>query len=187
MGMASLSFYRLPNILNLDAMEAQTYYFKDDGIIPNSTFPLLVYNNAFPLRGQEGADYLEKKFRSNNWYDSWRWGVYPFHHYHSTSHEVLDVFQGNALLHMGGPNGEKIKVEAGDILIIPAGVGHKCISHSDGFTVVGAYPDGRSYDLIREEKNKHAQSLINILKVPFPSADPIMGKSNGLTKYWKKQ
>lgn len=185
-GTVAVPFLKIGDLLDLRTMEAKTFYFKDDGIIPNSKFQLLVYQNAFTERGNAGAEFLEKKFKSNSWYNSWRWGVYPFHHYHSTSHEVLGVFQGNALLHMGGPKGEKINVKAGDILIIPAGVGHKCISHSDDFTVVGAYPNGMSYDLIKEEKDKHAQSLINISKVPFPPADPFLGKHEGLINYWKK-
>ncbi len=180
-----MPFFSITGILNLENMEVKTFYFKDDGIIPNSKFPLLVYKNAFSERGNSGADFLEKKFRDHNWYNSWRWGVYPFHHYHSVSHEVLGVFQGTALLHMGDPNGEKLNVEAGDILIIPAGVGHKCISHSEDFTVVGAYPNGMDYDLVKEEKSKHAQSVKNIQKVSFPSDDPLLGKTGGIKKYWK--
>ncbi|WP_312824747.1 cupin domain-containing protein [Epilithonimonas sp.] len=185
LGIAAMPFFSITGILNLENMEVKTFYFKDDGIIPNSKFPLLVYKNAFSERGNSGADFLEKKFRDHNWYNSWRWGVYPFHHYHSVSHEVLGVFQGTALLHMGDPNGEKLNVEAGDILIIPAGVGHKCISHSEDFTVVGAYPNGMDYDLVKEEKSKHAQSVKNIQKVSFPSDDPLLGKTGGIKKYWK--
>jgi uncharacterized protein YjlB len=65
----------------------------------------LLYRNAFSDRGNKGADWLEKKFAANNWTNSWRWGVYPFHHYHSNTHEVLGVFRGSALLHLGGEKG----------------------------------------------------------------------------------
>jgi len=180
----SVPFIKLDAMLNLDTTPSE-FYFKDDGIIPNSPYPLLVYKNAFPERGNTGADWLEKKFKANNWYNSWRWGIYPFHHYHSITHEVLGCFQGYAEVHMGGPNGKIMKIEAGDILVIPAGVGHKCISHSNDFTVVGAYPNGMDWDLIKEEKSKHEQSLQNIKNVPFPNADPLIGKDNGLIKIWK--
>lgn len=186
LALISIPFLNVSEMLGLENLVPKTYYFKDDGIIPNSKYPLLVYQNAFSERGNAGASFLEKKFKANNWYNSWRYGVYPFHHYHSITHEVLGVFQGNALIHMGGPKGEKINVKAGDILVIPAGVGHKCISHSDDFMVVGSYPNGMEWDLIKEEKDKHHQSLINISKVPFPSSDPINGKTNGLLTAWKK-
>lgn len=183
MGLAFIPFVKLNAMLNLD-VKHEEFFFKDDGIIPNSKYPLLVYKNAFSERGATGADWLEKKFKANDWYNSWRWGIYPFHHYHSITHEVLGCFQGNAEVHMGGPNGKKMKIEAGDILIIPAGVGHKCISHSNDFTVVGAYPNGMSWDLIKEEKNKHEQALKNIAQVPFPPEDPLFG-NGGLMKQWK--
>ncbi len=186
LALVSIPFLKLGSMIGLENITPKTYYFKDDGIIPNSKYPLLVYQNVFSERGNAGAHFLEQKFKSNHWYNSWRWGVYPFHHYHSITHEVLGVFQGNALLHMGGPKGEKVNVKAGDILVIPAGVGHKCISHSDDFTVVGAYPNGMEWDLIKEEKDKHNQSVQNIAKVPFPSADPIAGKNEGLIIVWKK-
>lgn len=182
---STLPFAKINAMLHLD-LTPEKFFFKDDGIIPNNKLPLLVYKNAFSQRGTNGADWLEAKFKSNNWYNSWRYGIYPFHHYHSITHEVLGVFQGSAKVHMGGPNGQIINIEAGDILVIPAGVGHKCIEHSDDFTVVGAYPNGMEWDLIKEEKDKHANSLTNIAKVPLPNADPILGKDGGTLMIWKK-
>lgn len=164
---------------------AKEFYFKDDGMIPNSKYPLLVYQKAFNQTGEKAADWLEQKFAGNNWTNTWRWGVYPFHHYHSNTHEVLGVFQGNALLHLGGEKGQKVEVQAGDIIVIPAGVGHKCISHSDDFTVLGAYPNGLNPDLKRGEKGERPATDQNIAAVAFPGADPWMGKDEGLQKTWK--
>ncbi|WP_050022358.1 MULTISPECIES: cupin domain-containing protein [Chryseobacterium] len=164
----------------------QIFYFKDDGSIPNSKFPLLIYKNAFSQRGSKGGDWLEERFATNGWTNTWRWGIYPFHHYHSNTHEVLGVFSGGALLQMGGEKGEKIQVKAGDILIIPAGVGHKCITHSDDFTVLGAYPSGLSPDLMKGEKSERPAADQRIAKVKLPSADPLTGKNSGLIKIWSK-
>src|ERR1700733_8564495 len=77
-------------------------FFKDDGKIPNSKFPLLLYRNAFDARGTDGAVWLEQQFAAGNWTNSWRNGIYNFHHYHSTSHEVLGIYSGSALVHLGG-------------------------------------------------------------------------------------
>jgi uncharacterized protein YjlB len=161
----------------------EEFLFTDDGKIPNSKFPLLVYRNAFEARGTDGAAWLEQKFAANNWTNSWRNGVYPFHHYHSTSHEVLGVYSGSALLHLGGEQGQKVEVRAGDILIIPAGVGHKNLN-SDGLGIVGAYPDGREWDVNKGLPGERPQTDRNIAALPVPGTDPLWGKEKGLTKIW---
>ncbi len=165
-------------------IKPEEYYFKEDGVIPNNRLPLLVYRQAFDQRGDKGATWLEARFKSNDWYNSWRWGIYPFHHYHSNTHEVLGVFQGSAEVQMGGAAGKKMKIEAGDILIIPAGTGHQCLSYSRDFQVVGAYPEGVEPDLVREEKSKYAASKARIEKVKVPSADPFSGNAEGLVQIW---
>lgn len=173
------------NAMAANDLAPKEFYFKDDGNIPNSKYPLLVYQNVFDARGRKGGDWLEERFAANNWTNTWRWGVYPFHHYHSNTHEVLGVFSGDALLHLGGEEGEKVKVKAGDIIVIPAGVGHKCLEHSNDFTVLGAYPNGLSPDLQRGEKGERPQTDKNIATVAFPSTDPLFGKSGGLSAAWK--
>lgn len=165
-------------------MEPLKYYFKDDGRIPNSKYPLLVYKNAFPGRGDKAAEWLENKFAENNWTNSWRNGVFDYHHYHSITHEVLGVFKGYALLHLGGEEGEKIEVTAGDIIVIPAGVGHKNLG-SENFQLVGAYPDGRDYDINKGKEGERPQVDKNITEVPLPDADPLLGKEAGVPKVWR--
>lgn len=179
------AFIHQQNICAMSTSEPKTFYFKDDGAIPNSRYPLLVYENAFTLKGSKGGDWLEERFAANNWSNTWRWGVYPFHHYHSNTHEVLGVFSGEALLHMGGDKGEKMKVKAGDIIVIPAGVGHKCLTHSSDFTVLGAYPGGLSPDLMKGEKNERPGADKNIAALPAPAKDPLLGEGAGAAKLWK--
>jgi uncharacterized protein YjlB len=146
---------------------------------------LLIYKNAFTARDIEGAGWLEKTFATNNWTNSWRNGIYPFHHYHSTSHEVLGIYSGSALVHLGGEQGEKIEIHAGDILVIPAGVGHKNIT-SENLGVVGAYPDGRSWDINRGLPGERPRTDQNIAALPIPSADPLQGPRSGLVNLWEK-
>lgn len=159
---------------------------KDDGIIPNNKLPLILYKNAFEERGRMGAAWLEERFRSNNWTNSWRNGIYSFHHYHSITHEVLGVYSGSALVHLGGEQGEKVRIEAGDIVVIPAGVGHKNLG-SENLGVVGAYPDGRRWDLMKGLPGERPKADKNIAAVPMPSADPLLGKDAGLIKFWKSE
>ena len=169
----------------MDPSEPEMFLFSDDGSIPNSKYPLLIYHDAFSQRGNEGADWLEERFASNDWTNSWRWGVYPFHHYHSNTHEVLGVFRGNALLQMGGEHGSKMRLVAGDVIVIPAGVGHKCLEHTDDFTVVGAYPGGIEPDLMKDVTRDHPGAVRRIATVALPSTDPLYGRGKGLLIYWK--
>src|SRR5258707_2756387 len=173
----------IPTDMNAQSPMPEKLLFKDDGKIPNSKFPLLVYRNAFDARGTDGAAWLEQKFAANNWTNSWRNGIYPFHHYHSTSHEVLGIYSGSVLVHLGGEQGQKVEVRAGDILVIPAGVGHKNLESSK-LGVVCAYPDGRSWDLNRGLDGERPQTDKNIAALPIPLTDPLQGKNKGLTKIW---
>ncbi|KGO91343.1 cupin domain-containing protein [Flavobacterium subsaxonicum] len=165
-------------------MEIQHYHFKDNGVIPNNSLPLLVYKFAFPV-SDSLADVMEETFASHNWTNSWRNGVFPYHHYHSITHEVLGVYSGQAQLHLGGEQGEKIDVEAGDVLVIPAGVGHKKIAASADFGVIGAYPDGKDYDVLTGKEGERPRADERIAAVPRPETDPVLGKEGGIAEYWK--
>ena len=164
--------------------ESTQLHFKDDGLIPNIQYPLILYKNVFTARGNKGAEWLEATFRRNDWTNSWRNGIYSFHHYHSTSHEVLGIYSGNALVHLGGEAGEKVNVEAGDVIIIPAGVGHKNLG-SEGLGVVGAYPEGRSWDLMKGKPGERPQADKNIAALPIPESDPLLGKDKGIVEVWR--
>lgn len=158
--------------------------FSDDGKIPNSKYPLLLYKDAFDERGEAGARWLEQKFASHNWTNSWRNGIYNFHHYHSISHEVLGIYSGKVVVHLGGERGKKVELVAGDIVVIPAGVGHKNLG-SSGLSVVGAYPEGRSWDLKKGLPGERPGADRNIASLPVPKTDPLYGPGAGLTRIWK--
>jgi uncharacterized protein YjlB len=164
--------------------EPEMLYFKDDEKISNSKYPLLLYRKAFKERGDKGAEWLEQHFLHNNWSNSWRNGIFDFHHYHSITHEALGIYSGSALVYLGGEEGNKVKVQAGDIIVIPAGVGHKNLESED-LGVVGAYPGGMMYDLMRGNAGERPQTDENIAAVPVPDQDPLLGKNNGLLKIWK--
>ena len=158
--------------------------FKDDGSIPNSRYAVLIYRGAVDLDDRDPASSMEERFTANHWTNSWRNGIYPFHHYHSTSHEVLGVYQGSATVRLGGERGQDFFVEAGDVIVIPAGVGHKNLGASERFGVVGAYPNGRRWDLLRGRPGERLQADQNILAIPMPTEDPLYGSDGPLKKIW---
>jgi uncharacterized protein YjlB len=168
-----------------EQIDVGEYWFEDDGGIPNNpTLPLLVYPQALAediLDPSRCTELLSK----NGWGGSWVDGVFPYHHYHSTSHEVLCVIGGSASITFGGPQGETIEVSAGDAVVIPAGVGH-CNEGSDSeFSVVGAYPRGQeNYDLRTGEEGERPEVLENISNAALPESDPLFGDEGPLVRRW---
>jgi uncharacterized protein YjlB len=171
--------------ISVKKIKPEEFIFNDDGKIPNSKYSLLIYHGAFTEKGNKAAEWLEDVFSQHNWTNSWRWGVYSYHHYHSNTHEVLGVYSGNAILQLGGEKGQKFKVKPGDIIVIPAGTGHKNIGCSSDFSVVGAYPNGMQPDLMKGEPGERPSADKNISKVPFPDSDPLLGADEGLCRIWK--
>jgi uncharacterized protein YjlB len=168
-----------------DFVQPEQLNFKDDGIFPNSRVPLLFYHQAITTKAKDPASIFEERFAENDWTNSWRDGVYSFPHYHSTSHEVLGVYSGAATLRLGGEHGKNVEVQAGDVIVIPAGVAHQNIASSDDFGVVGAYPDGRSWDLLRGLSGERPKADRNIAALPIPDKDPIYGAAGPSRRIWK--
>ena len=149
-------------------MRLETWHAPPGDVIPNHpSFPVLIYRDV-------AADDVRALFAEHGWGGSWVDGVFDFHHFHSTSHEVLGVVAGEATLELGGPQGAAFDVAAGDVLVLPAGTGHRRSTARRGFTVVGAYPAGQEdYDLLREADDAARE---RIRSLPAPPQDPVGGE-----------
>jgi uncharacterized protein YjlB len=149
-------------------MKLETWHAPPGEEIPNHpSFPVLLY------RGVHAPD-VRALFAEHGWGGSWVDGVFDFHHFHSTSHEVLGVLAGTATLDLGGPQGESFDVRAGDVIVLPAGTGHRRATARDGFTVCGAYPAGQEdYDLLRRADDAARE---RIRTLPAPPQDPVGGE-----------
>jgi uncharacterized protein YjlB len=162
----------------------ERYQFADDGVVPNSPLPLVVYRGALPKSGDR-AGACERLFAANGWPDAWRNGIYAHHHYHSTAHEVLGIARGSARVRLGGEGGQTVELAAGDVVVIPAGIAHKRESASGDLLVIGAYPRGQRPDLCRAEAARHAEARANVAAVPLPAADPVTGGAEPLLACWR--
>jgi uncharacterized protein YjlB len=158
---------------------------EDDGSFPNNErLSLLVYVGVLHLPKEEPAAAIESLFHQHGWGGSWRDGVYTYHHYHSTAHEVLGVYGGTAQVQFGGPDGVILEVGRGDVVVIPAGVAHKNLGSSADFRVVGAYPGGRRPDMNYGRAGERPGADERIARVPHPEADPVYGEGGPLDEHW---
>jgi uncharacterized protein YjlB len=164
-------------------IEPQSFILERNGWVPNNPrLPVLVYKSAIKARGHDPASLFEAAFRRNGWPPQWRNGVYGYHHYHSTAHEALGFVDGRARLMLGGPNGREVRVEAGDVVLLPVGTGHCRIEASDDFLVVGAYPPNQHWDICRQAPTREAEERMAHLS--FPATDPVSGESASFAKLW---
>ena len=166
--------------------ELITIHFEENGNFPNNPkLPVLVYKKLFDFEQEESAAVIEKVFEKNNWKGSWRNGIYNFQHYHSTAHEALGIYSGWVEVQLGGPENKTIRIEKGDLVVLPAGTAHKRIDSGGGFAVVGAYPDGQQWDMNYGKTEEFIKAKQNIPRVKLPSNDPVFGKNGKMFESWK--
>lgn len=149
---------------------------------------MLVYRKAItlPQQKQRAAEITRKVFAGHGWGNAWQNGIYDFHHFHSNTHECLGICMGEATVILGGPGGRRVKLSAGDVIVLPAGTGHKCSSKSEDFLCVGAYPQSKDYDIMLGRASEFEEVRKRSASVPVPAQDPVFGKEGFLKAYWNE-
>ncbi|AMA57806.1 Cupin 2 barrel domain-containing protein [Bradyrhizobium sp. CCGE-LA001] len=173
----------------VSARKPAAIHFRDDGIVPNNPhLPMLLYRGAVNLKSRRFPPevVIDTLFDSNGWGRSWRDTVYDFVHYHSQIHEVMGVARGTARIECGGVKGRILRVKAGDVLVLPAGTGHRLIESSRDFLVVGAYPQAGTYDECTDTRER-PDAIKRIAKVRKPKTDPVLGPRGPLLKSWRRE
>jgi uncharacterized protein YjlB len=77
-----------------------------------------------------------------------------------------------------GRGGTRLRVETGDVIVMPAGVSHAMVGNSDDVMMIGGYPDGRDWDNIQEDhmtEEVRRAAAKRIMMLPIPSRDPVTG------------
>jgi uncharacterized protein YjlB len=175
----------------------EVFYFEEDRFIPNSHLPVIFYESVLTYEVLPANKHLPEKvlvdamnvhLREQGWNAEWAAKIYKSEHYHSTAHEMLGVIGGSATLVLGGVRSKRyatVDLYEGDVVLIPAGVAHTCVSHSERFLVVGAYPENQKYDMCWGTKKDLAKARRNIPKVELPSNDPLFGVSRIFQALWR--
>jgi uncharacterized protein YjlB len=162
-------------------MRHETCRFEDDGRIPNSRLPVILYHGVGEATDAASCEAL---FAENGWLGAWRDGIYDFHHFHSTAHEALGIVRGHARVILGGPAGKRFELGAGDVAVLPAGTGHCNVGSGGDLLVVGAYPEGMGWDIRRGDPDERQEVLANLAAVPLPASDPVSGPYGALIELW---
>lgn len=154
-------------------MKIDHFLLSENDWVPNNPRLPVIVHSRLSSEDESLADKFEATFAENGWQGIWRNGIFDYHHYHTTAHEVLGIARGEARLVLGGPGGREMQVQAGDCLVLPAGTGHCRISASDDFLVIGAYPAGQDPDLRRSAAGENGMRFLQTL--PVPDTDPLGG------------
>ncbi|CAH2807483.1 MAG: Uncharacterized protein containing double-stranded beta helix domain [uncultured Paraburkholderia sp.] len=153
-----------------------------DWVPNNSKLPVVIYRRALSPDSGDLAAGFEVLFENNKWPPQWRDGIFDYHHFHATAHEVLGVTDGSAEVIVGGPGGRLVKLAVGDVLLLPAGTGHCLQSFARHFQVVAGYPEGQQWDIRRDALTP--DELADMEALPFPAMDPVEGKQGPLIESW---
>ena len=147
-----------------------------DGRIPNNPrLPVLLWRGALPLDG--GPEAAEALFSRNGWPPAWRNGIYAWHHFHPNAHEALAIVAGTVRVQLGGETGPVLTLAAGDIVALPAGVGHRNLGASLDLLVVGAYPPAAEPRESRAtpDPSDYAQASLAVAATVDPPGEPVTG------------
>lgn len=158
--------------------------FEADGGVPNNPrLPAVLISGAMPATA--GSEAILSQMAGNGWRGGWTYTVFDFHHYHPNAHEALVAARGWADIQLGGPSGPIKRIEAGDALVLPAGVGHRRHAASADFAICGAYPQGQeNYETNRAGEGRKDDAA-RIAKTPLPQSDPIAGVDGPLIAAWR--
>ncbi|WWC60682.1 uncharacterized protein I303_103258 [Kwoniella dejecticola CBS 10117] len=169
----------------LNSLRVSKYQIPAYQNFPNTSlrpFPFMIYHSVFPSSTSSvSASSIEAHLRKVGIVEpAWRYTMYTQHHYHSTVDEVLVVYSGAARLCFGGgpANPDKVEVDAsvGDVMIVPAGVGHGLLEDKGGFGMVGSYPKGSgNWDMCTGQKGEKENQWEIIKNLEWLKGDPIYG------------
>lgn len=146
--------------------------------IPNTSIlgkPLMIYHGVF---SDLGPSEIETHLKSTGVvFPQWRYTMFSETHFHSNTHEVLSIISGSAKCCFGGEHNDgrvDPVLKKGDLVIVPAGVGHRLLEDYGSFQMVGAYPNGKTWDMCYGNAGEE-QQVKQIETLGWFNRDPVYG------------
>lgn len=174
-----------PDRHELEPMDVDTFLLEPAGEIPNnSRLPLLIYHGVLAPE-MKNAAVCQSLFKRNRWEGNWVNGVYDYWHFHVTGHEALGCVAGNGRVGFGGDGGLEADIQSGDVVVIPAGVGHKRLNASSDFTIVGGYPPDQNGEITRPGDIGMEEAAERISELALPETDPVYGWQGPVVGHWR--
>jgi uncharacterized protein YjlB len=163
----------------------ETFLLGDDGTFPNNDrLRVILYRDVVMFESDDPESTIEALFIEHGWTGVWRNGIFGYHHYHATAHEVLGVARGSVTVQLGGDEGPILELVAGDVVVVPAGVAHRNADSSEDYVIVGAYPPDQIWDVNVGGKADHPRVDESIASVPLPATDPVYGPEGPVVTLW---
>ena len=164
-----------------EIVEPQRFFLEEGPDVPNNPdLPVLIYPQVLGDHVTDRAGAFEQRFIESGWGGTWRNGIFRYHHFHPDAHEALGIARGMVEVQLGGETGKRFELKAGDLVVLPAGTGHKNLSASDDLLVIGAYPPGQeNYSICRNKAE--VQSMPELAR---PESDPFYGREGPLLRAW---
>jgi uncharacterized protein YjlB len=185
----------------LASVKVSRHLVPHHGRLPNTSIqqrPLLIYRGVFPTTTATTADTIEAHLNTIGVVvPRWRYTMYDITHFHSTTHEVLCVVHGCAQLCFGGEenpalvepvvrkgelddgdsngDGKSTRTDDGDSNSGGRGTGAGKGAETGSFEMVGAYPEGKAWDMCygRDGEEDRAKG---IAQPTWFTKDPIYGR-----------
>ncbi len=98
---------------------------------------------------------------------------------------MLGVYSGEVTAQFGGDEGIVVTAQPGDVIVLPAGTGHKKLSSRGVLGIVGAYPAGQHPDMCTPLLSSPQRQAAAIARVTLPQRDPFYGEGGPLLAHWK--
>jgi uncharacterized protein YjlB len=97
---------------------------------------VLIFRGVLAPQASKKALRFRHAFQKSGWTGLWSDTIYDYTHFHSNAHEVLGIAEGKVTLKLGGEEGRLFRLKAGDMLVLPAGVGHRRVGGDEGLKVL---------------------------------------------------
>ena len=99
---------------------------------------------------------------------------------------MLGVYEGEVTVQFGGDGGVVVTARPGDVVVLPAGTGHKKLTSHGALGIVGAYPEGQHPDTCTPLVTNARRSAEAVARVPLPLCDPVFGPAGPLFDHWPR-